>query len=144
MEVSFGDSAKVSGTVGLISIGSQIEFGANLGDRQFMQFVNRCFGAINRSVTAYNGLLLSGDFDLTSVRAFYPDSADDGVRCSLNLLGELGGVANADMTMFLHEASFLYGVAGTEERAFPFLSSAEMSFIASSPGTSGMPAPGWS
>jgi hypothetical protein len=96
-----------------------------------MQFVNRCFGAVNRSVTGYNGLLLSGDFDLSSVRAFFPDSADDGVRCSLSLLGELGGVANADMTMFLHEASFLYGVAGTEERAFPFLSSAEMRYIAS-------------
>jgi len=57
------------------------------------------------------------------------------VNCGLSLLGELdqSGVrrTGADVTMLLHDASFLYGVAGTEDYTIPFLSSAELNYLSS-------------
>ena len=61
------------------------------------------------------------------------DDPGDGVQAALDFLGQsqkpLKGIPAPNPFLMLHRASFLYGVAGWEERLYPYLSSAELEFL---------------
>lgn len=135
-EVSFGDSATISGPVGLITVNNGNAARDHLSDNDFMCFVNDCFAAINRNIRPLDGILLTAGFDLKSLRVFYPGGADSGMQSALHLLGEQGethmdDVPAPDFFILLHPFRLLYGIAGTEDEAFPYISSAELEFFSS-------------
>lgn len=133
MEVTPGDMTRITGNVGLLAVENREEVRGLLDDGEFMRFVNGCFTDIDRNVGENNGLLLSGDFNLSSLPAYFPKSADDGVKFALNQLGEAKDSAknkrSPDYFLLLHTADSLYGVAGTQARSFAFLSSSELDFL---------------
>ncbi len=133
-EVDLGDNRRVSGNVGLFSVGNRDEARGLLGDDLFVEFINHSFGIFYDCVEANHGWLLSSGMRLSSMEAMFPGSAGDGVRAGLDFLGQAKpaeGTPAPRPLLLLHQASFLYGVAGREDRLFPYLSSAELEFLGS-------------
>ena len=134
MEVSFGDVRSITGNVGILSVSNRDEARNKLEDGPFVDFVNDCFGAAYHNVAEHGGYLLSSGFDLESIKIYYQGKASAAVDSALNLLGEVRGSHSAtgispEFFLILHRTSFLYGIAGTEDEVFPFLSSQEMEFL---------------
>lgn len=129
-EVNCGDLVAADGSLGLIAFGDSERMRASLSDRDFMDYVNRCFLDLSQSIRPRGGVLLTGGFDLSAVRVMFKQSPDQGVRALLNLLGD-NGSGNTNCFALLHKAHFLYGIAGTEDEAFPYLASSEVSFFSS-------------
>lgn len=135
-EVDPGDNRKILGNVGLFSIGNRGDARGVLGDADFVRFLSESFGMFYDCVTAKGGCVLSGGLRLESMEALFSGSAADGVFAGLDLLGEAmaspkNGVPAPHPVLLLHRGSFLYGVAGREERLFPYISSAELEFLGS-------------
>ena len=134
MEVSFGDVRSITGCVGILSVSNRDTARNRLEDGPFVDFVNDCFGAVYRNVAEHGGYLLSSGFDLGAVKIYYQGKAASAVNSGLNLLGEVRGAQSAtgispEFFLILHRTSFLYGIAGTQDEVFPFLSSQEMEFL---------------
>lgn len=133
-EIRLGDSRRVSGNVGIFSIGNRAEARNSLEDAAFVDFINHSFGVFHDSVTENHGCMVSSGLRLSSMEALFPDSAADGVRAGLDFLGRLrprdtGAIPTPRGCLLLHKGSFLYGIAGREERLFPYLSSSELDFL---------------
>ena len=136
MEVSFGDVRSMTGDVGLLSVNNQDAARARLDDDQFVQFVNHCSSAIQNSAREGEGYLLSTGLGLGAIRMLYQGGAAKAVDSALSLVGTEGRQPSGsgeepDFFLMLHTGSFLYGIAGTEDEVFPFLSSAELEFLGS-------------
>ncbi len=132
METSLGDMANVSGTVAVLSIQNREDMRQRLDDDGFMSFLNDSYSVVDRQLTEHEGFLLSSGFDLEGLDLLFRDSSDQGLSFSLGLLGEVNGMAREqapDFFLFLHSATFLYGLVGTEQRNFSLLSSSELSFL---------------
>lgn len=127
-EITAGDMIASDGALGLISFNDNEQKRNSLNDREFMDYVNNCFLSVSRSIRPQGGVMLTGGFDLSAVRVLFAQSPDKGVRAMLSLLGDNGG---KHCSALLHHAHFLYGVAGTQDEAFPYLASSEVSFFSS-------------
>jgi hypothetical protein len=80
--------------------------------------------------------MVSSGLRLSAMEALFPDAPADGVQAGLDFLGKLRvqcaeGVPEARACLILHRASFLYGIAGRDDRLFPYLSSSELNFLGS-------------
>ncbi|MCL1823704.1 MAG: hypothetical protein FWG44_05830 [Oscillospiraceae bacterium] len=135
-EINSGDAVSVTDNICVLSVENREEAQSIAGDSGFMNFVNDCFLKVHEQVQKQNGMLLSGDFNLSALPILFPaeSGASSGLRFGLDLIGVSGeqkndGGTEPDFFMILHNAKFLYGIAGTEEKAFPFLSSYEMNFL---------------
>lgn len=131
-EIAAGDLVASDGSLGLITFGHSERMRSVLNDREFMDYVNRCFVSVSQSIRPEGGVLLTGGFDLSAVRVLFAQSPDRGVHAMLSLIGETVGAKNGtDCCVLLHHAHFLYGIAGTQDEAFPYLASSEVSFFSS-------------
>lgn len=135
-EVSLGDSRRMEGNVGLFTVGNRAVARNNLEDTAFVDFINNSFSIFDKCVEDNHGYLLSSGLRLSSMEALFPKSAADGIRAGLDFLGQtrarpVSGTPTPRPFLMLHRASFLYGIAGREERLFPYLSSAELEFLGS-------------
>lgn len=130
MEVSFGDSNSLTGVVSLYSVNNRDLARSVLSDNEFVNFVSSCFSQIYEQVTAHNGELLSNGFDLDSIPVYYPDKPFDALNAGLGLVGKSdNGSMSPNFFRLLHHTTFMYGIAGVEDRVFPFFSSGEMEFL---------------
>ncbi len=133
-EIRLGDSRRIVGNVGIFSIGNRAEARNTLEDDAFVDFINHSFGIFHDCIAENHGWMLSSALHLSDMEALFPDSPADGVRAGLDFLGKIQ-VRRADAIpepracLILHKASFLYGIAGQEERLFPYLSSSELEFL---------------
>lgn len=135
-EIQLGDTRRMTGNVGLFSIGNRAEARNSLEDADFVRFVNHSYGIFHDCIAGNRGWMLSGALSLSDMEALFPNAAADGVRAGLDFLGRLRvgeeeKIPAPRACLILHKASFLYGVAGQEERLFPYLSSAELEFLGS-------------
>ena len=136
MEVGFGDSQRVEGTVGLFTVGNRDLVRASLEDADFVEFINHCFGTLDVCLAENEGHMLSNGLRLSLMETMFPRSAVDGVQAGLDFQGHtreksMGGLPSPRPFLMLHSTSFLYGVAGQEDRLFPYVSSAELEFLGS-------------
>lgn len=144
MEVKIGDVRYINGTLGVISVAEQQEIYKNINHTEYMKYVNRCFHTISRNSEENQGILLSNDFNLWSVKMMFPDSAEKAVTSGIEIVNALTGAGNLTTglpdnplevqpqcrpVVLVHSAPFLYGIAGTEEQAFPFISSGEIEVL---------------
>ncbi|MCL2633091.1 MAG: hypothetical protein FWD34_01105 [Oscillospiraceae bacterium] len=133
-EISSGDIVSVKDNLCLLSVDNRERVQESTDDNGYMSFVNRCFSVIHENVQKHEGMLLSGDFNLSSLPILFSGesgSHSGGLRFGLDVMAGCtsDGETAPDFFMFLHHTKFLYGIAGTEEKAFPFLSSYEMNFL---------------
>jgi hypothetical protein len=134
MEVSLGDMTNVASSICIVSVNNLDDVRSVSDDKQFIRFINDQFSMVDRNVTKNGGILLTGDFELSSMKAIFPKTPEAGIRFSLNLFGDAEKLPEeegkqSELFLLLHTTSFFYGMAGTDERAFPFLSSAEIAFL---------------
>ena len=135
-EVSLGDSRRLTGNIGLFSVGNRAEARDVLQDDAFVDFINYSFGIFQDCVRENHGSMISSGLRLSAMETMFSGSAADGVRAGLDFLGRTQrkageGIPAPRPFLVLHRASFLYGVAGQESRLFPYLSSGEMEFLGS-------------
>lgn len=135
-EIQLGDRRRMVGNVGLFSVGNRAEARNTLEDAAFVDFINHSFGIFHDCITENHGWMLSSGLRLSAMEALFPDSPADGVRAGLDFLGKIQVRTAEDIPepracLILHKASFLYGIAGQEERLFPYLSSSELEFLGS-------------
>ena len=132
MEVSFGDSNSISGCVSLYSVNNREAARSVLNDDAFVDFVSGCFSSLYEQVIAHNGQMLSNGFDLNSIPVYYASKPMEALNAGLGLIGATehkdSGAAPRFFQM-LHHTTFMYGIAGVEDRVFPFFSSGEIEFL---------------
>jgi hypothetical protein len=132
-EIHLGDSRRMEGNVGVFCVGNRDQARNALGDDDFVDFINHSFGIFHQCMEKNHGWMLSSSLRLSAMEALFPDSAADGVRAGLDFLGQAQRQAvempEPRVCLVLHKASFLYGIAGQEERLFPYLSSSELEFL---------------
>lgn len=134
-EVVTGDVRTITGTVGLLSITNRDSARAELSDDQFVHFVNSCCNTLSMNLDHYGGYLLSSAFDLTASKIFFDGSNKDAIPAALELIG-IGKQQEEDIllprfSLVLHHTGLLYGIASGYDKAFPFISSAELEFLQS-------------
>jgi hypothetical protein len=136
MEVGTGDVARVEGCIATVSVENRENVMRIMDSRGFMAFVNSCFARIFECANKYKGALLSGEFLAALPILFseqYGANHGDSIRFGLDLIDHMttddGKLPAPDFFMLLHTTDFLYGIAGTQEKAFPFISSAELNYL---------------
>lgn len=133
-EIQLGDSRRMVGNVGLFSVGNRTDARNTLEDDAFVDFINHSFGMFYDCISNNRGWMLSSGLRLSAMEALFPHAPADGVRAGLDFLGAVQvrsarSIPQPRACLILHRASFLYGIAGQEERLFPYLSSAELEFL---------------
>lgn len=132
MDVRFGDAKTISGSLCLFAVGNRNEAQSALNDTQYVQFVNETFSPLYEQLMKYEGELLSSDFNLSMVPMFFPRNPADALQACLGALGEIqrqDAQWKPDPGVILHYAEFLYGIAGSADRVFPFVASDELRFL---------------
>lgn len=132
-EVDLGDSRRIEGYVGVFSVENRIQARNTLEDGAFVDFINHSFGLFQDCIQENRGQPLSGQLRLEAMDAMFSNPGD-GIRAGLDFLGQsrdtpVDGVPTPDPFLLFHKTSFLYGIAGKEERLFPYLSSGELEFL---------------
>lgn len=135
-EIRLGDSRRMTGNVGIFSVGNRAEARNDLEDAAFVDFINHSFRTFHDSVGENHGCMMSSGLRLAAMEALFPDSAADGVRAGLDFLGKLhshdtDAIPTPRGCVLLHKGSFLYSIAGEEDRLFPYLSSSELDLLSS-------------
>ncbi len=122
-EVKSGDMVLVHGTVASIS-SAELEN----RDRQSAQVMGRFFKLIEKHQNAGNGFIVSGHSDLTMLKVLFLEDSKSTVDFEAAFMHELcedKSLEGLKVSVFLHYAQYVYGVAGTEQQSFPFLLSRE-------------------
>lgn len=135
-EVSLGDNQRIVSNVGLFSVGNRDSARGVLEDGAFVDFINYSFGVFHGCVEDNHGCMISSALRLDCMETMFPNGAADGVRAGLDFLGRIQKKTGSDIpaprpVLILHQASFLYGVAGKDSRLFPYVSSGELEFLGS-------------
>ena len=135
MEVSFGDVQSITGNVAVLAVVNRNIARTALEDAPFVNYVNQCFDVVSRSIAESKGHILSSGFEHGILQLYFPGTAQSAVSSALHMLGEIQENKSSHISpkfvLILHHTTFLYGVAGSDEQAFPFLSSQEMEFLSS-------------
>lgn len=134
LDIQVGDSITLSGMIGIVSITNRDEIRRKTSDDEYMKFVNSCFEIISSENTKHNGSILSNDFNLSAIKLLFLEKAENAVDFGIHLfmhMGDAGGQSSHSPKAFLmlHLSSFLYGIAGTDEQAFPFMTSSEIELL---------------
>lgn len=132
-EISYGDNQRLMGCVGLFSICNRNEARADLDDGSFCAFVDHSYALMEQGMQAHSGVLLSGGLHLDSMEILFPDGAQS-VRAGLQFLGQAkvhknDTIPTPELFLLVHQTSFLYGVSGSQEKLFPYLSSSELEYL---------------
>lgn len=121
-EVSTGDYANVQGIV----VQALTTGNGNSSRLQYIQSLNRRYEILTKNQQEQDGILISGSSDLSSLEVLFLDEAGRAVAFGVNAAHELETEqTGAQMLMIAHRGEYLYGVAGDEEQAMPFIVSDE-------------------
>jgi hypothetical protein len=136
MEVSTGDIAAIDECIALVSVENRKEVMRSTDRHGFMAFVNSSFTRMLEFSGKRNGALLFGEF-MESLPILFSERSgadkEDALRFGLDLIDRMdegeGDLPAPDFFLLLHKTDFLYGIAGTDKKAFPFVSSTELNFL---------------
>lgn len=134
MEVSFGDSNSITGCISLYSVNNRDSARSVLNDDAFVDFVSDCFSMLYEQVEAHSGQMLANGFELASIPVYYPQKPINALNAGLELQGRVSRKSDRvapNYFQMMHYTSFMYGIAGVEDRVFPFFSSGEIEFLSS-------------
>lgn len=119
LEVRGGDTAKGTGTIGLIS--SKITAPSPVYDTAFKLFAD--------CQESKKGSLVSAGHDLSQFTMLFPDSNTETIPFGAELirLAHVGAENRTRMTMLLMHGDYIYGSVGDVRHQVPFLNSFELS-----------------
>ncbi len=128
LDVNAGDIKNINGAMELISVADKEDVYKNISNTEYMNYVNRCFRIISRTSEENQGVLLSNDSNLSSVKVMFPDSGEKAVTSGIEVINALPKTESQPVIL-IHMASYLYGVAGTTEQLCPFITSTEIGVL---------------
>ena len=137
MEVCLGDNRAIDGIAGVISVVNRQSVRGILDDDSYISFINRSSSLMDSSIRSQNGLLLSSGYSMESNNVYFGGGAYCGIKAALDLIGNAGSVKSTALQpapkffVLLHRTVLLYGIAGSEENMFPYLSSSELEALGS-------------
>ncbi len=121
-EVTSGDVTKLKGTMAMIST-----VGARGGGEEEIGRLNRLIAMIGRYQEEKDGVFVSGDGSLSILRFLYMENNVNTLNSSVDFLKEFSEQESSltgrvpKTTILLHNSSFVYGVAGTNQQSSAFL-----------------------
>ena len=132
-DIHFGDSNMIEAYISVASVNNREMVKMKSSNKAFMDFVNKCFDIFDRNIYKNNGTMLSGDFNLAEIRTSY-NSADEALSYAVALQEESQEITsddidNPNLFVLIHKNNFFYGIAGSDEQAFPFMISKDMDFL---------------
>lgn len=132
-EVAIGDTAAIQGTMGIISVAQKGQFLKSRMPGKYIRHVNQLLDIISTQKARGDGVLLSNDSNLESIKVIYKEgreSVDTALRFAVESINALEYRENAEIEItpfaILHTSRFLCGLAGTGEQSYPFATSLEM------------------
>lgn len=132
MEVCLGDNRAIDGIAGLITVTNRQTVRAVLSDDEYVSFINRSSSLMDSSIRSQNGLPLSSGYSMESNKVYFSGGASCAVKSALDLIGNAGAMPSTrtepapKFFVLLHKTVLLYGIAGSEDSMFPYLSSSEL------------------
>lgn len=137
MEVSLGDSRAISGNAGIITVFNRQPVRHLLSDDDYVSFVNHTSSLMDSAIRNHDGLLLSSGYDMEGNKVYFRGDSASGIKSALDMLGAAALIPRGSthprpqFFVFLHKTVFLYGIAGSKDNMFPYLSSSELEFLSS-------------
>lgn len=134
MEVSLGDSRAINGSAGIITVCNRRVVRGLLDDDDYVSFVNLTSSYMDKAIRSHDGLLLSSGYSMEGNKVYFRSGSSSGIKSALELIGMTNvsnteGHPNPQFFVLLHKTVFLYGIAGSEDNMFPYLSSSELEFL---------------
>lgn len=124
-EVKAGDMLRITGVVGTVTMSRPVVRSQN----EYLDCLNNSIGTICRYQTEFGGVLLPNDCNLGSVKVLFTEKSDKSVEFGIQTATAFEAANFAvkqQCLVFLHRTNFFYGIAGTDNQAFPCISSAEL------------------
>ena len=137
MEVCLGDNRAIDGIAGVINVVNRQSVRGVLDDDNYISFINRSSSLMDSSIRSQNGLLLSSGYSMESNKVYFSGGADCAVKSAMDLIGNASAVKSTaaepapKFFVLLHKTVLLYGIAGSEDNMFPYLSSSELEALGS-------------
>lgn len=117
LEVSAGDQCRLEGCMAILKLelsGRDI----TLANR------NHFLQLLENHQTQRKGIVISNNVDLSELRVLFASEQDECLGFAVDLIRELEEeppIQRIPLTIFLYQAQFEYGVAGTERQCFTYL-----------------------
>ena len=123
-EVQVGDSATVEATVALIN--TDVMSGVDQDGK--LTSLNDYFEDVCRNQIDGDGVLVANNSNLSSLKALFTGDVRTAVRFGIDTLLLLGENSKdkQHISIIIHHTNPQYGIAGTQEQAFPFIASGEL------------------
>lgn len=135
-ELVAGESRKLWGTVGTLFVLNREDMRQELSDSGYMDLTRNCFSLMDRACLRHGGVQASGEFHMSGSEILFLEKDDGVLPFGVEVL--LAGREKREeqklcpeFFFLVHRTDYLYGLAGTGERVFPFFVSWEIEFLTS-------------
>lgn len=131
-EIMAGDMSFVTGTLAVVLTEEPGVIGDSKIGSTYLNLMNRLYTVIEQKNEENNGILLTNDSNLSCLRLIYPQSAEDAYFFGTDTIRETDEEGKEGLPqpfMMLHYGTYAFGLAGTENRAFPFVHSKELELL---------------
>lgn len=122
LEVETDDRVSTTGTLAFVVYP---EDGA-LRETEYLKRRNLEYEELSEKREEYGGIWLSANSDLTTMQLLFQEETKRAVHFGIDLSMCRQDEKKEPLFVLLHRASFVYGVAGSEEQAFTYVLSKEM------------------
>lgn len=119
LDVGHTDRASMEGTLAFVSFTTD----ENPEEQEYIRNMNRNYALLGEVQRAYNGIILTGNSDLSIMRVMFYEETKKAFAFGVELS------ARTQSFICLHRTAFVYGVAGDDEQAFTYIHSAEMKIL---------------
>lgn len=121
-DVEPGDRACVTGTLAFLSYPQK-----DRAEEEYLQRMGREYRRLGEKQREYDGVLLSDNSDLTTLRLLFSREAQEAVQFGIEMAA--AQKEGEQPFVLLHHTSFTYGVMGDEEQALTYVLSEDMEIL---------------
>lgn len=125
LEVEPGDKVHITGTLVFVAYPES----KGLGETQYLRRMDREYRRLGEKQKEYEGILLSGNSDLTALQLLFQGETRKALSFGLEMTVPQEGEIREPAFVLLHRTAFMYGVIGNDEQAFTYVLSPEMKML---------------
>lgn len=134
VDVAAGEVRKIDGMAGMVSVLNREEIRVNMRDEEYMEMIKTLFLLLTETVELHDGILASGEFDLSGIKVLFLKATEGAMAFGLDLLAlcrerQGSGKDSPELFFLIHRTGYLYGLAGDGEQSLPFFVSGEMEYL---------------
>ena len=122
LDVTPGEYQKMRGIVVNVSL----DWDRDLSDIQLIEQMNKDFAIITKTQVETDGVLLFGEPSLGMMHFLFEDNPKKAINFASNIIKSLG---NRNPVILMHETKLTFGVAGTNDQAFTYITSEDLELL---------------